>query len=43
MFQNILCATDLNNTTDIAVKKAVQLAHQFNSKVYMLNGLNDYY
>jgi len=37
MFTNILCATNLNDTSSEAVKKAVQLAHQYNSKIFMLN------
>ena len=37
MFIKILCATDLNTTSNEAVKKAVQLAHQYNSKIVMLN------
>ena len=37
MFIKILCATNLNTTSNEAVKKAVQLAHQFNSKIIMLN------
>ena len=37
MFVKILCATDLNTTSNEAVKKAVQLAHQYNSKIIMLN------
>ena len=37
MFIKILCATDLNNTSNEAMKKAVQLAHQYNSKIIMLN------
>ena len=37
MFKNILCATDLNVASNEAVKKAVQLAHQYNSKVIILN------
>ena len=37
MFIKILCATDLNVTSNEAVKKAVQLAHQYNSKIIMLN------
>ena len=37
MFIKILCATDLNATSNNAVKKAVQLAHQNNSKIIMLN------
>ncbi len=37
MFQQILCPTDLKKRTDIAVKKAVQIAHQFGSKITLLN------
>ena len=37
MFIKILCATDLNATSNEAVKKAVQFAHQYNSKIIMLN------
>ena len=37
MFKKILCATDLNSASSEAVKKAVQLAHQYNSKIIMLN------
>ena len=37
MFKKILCATDLNETSHVAVKKAVQLAHQYDAKIFMLN------
>ena len=37
MFTTILCATDLNPTSNEAIMKAVQLAHQYNSKIIMLN------
>ena len=37
MFIKILCATDLKTTSNEAVKKAVQLAHQYNSKIIILN------
>ena len=37
MFKKILCATELNDASDEAVKKAIQLAHQYGSKVIMLN------
>ena len=37
MFKKILCATDLNITSSEAVIKAVQLAHQYDSKIIMLN------
>ena len=37
MFIKILCATNLNVSSNEAVKKSVQLAHQYNSKIIMLN------
>ena len=37
MFRHILCPTDLKERAYIALKKAVQIAHQFNSKITMLN------
>lgn len=37
MFKHILCPTDLEERADMAVKKAVQLAHQFGSKITLLN------
>ena len=37
MFKTILCATDLNVSSSNAVIKAVQLAHQYDSKIIMLN------
>jgi nucleotide-binding universal stress UspA family protein len=37
MFRHILCQTDLRERAFIALKKAVQIAHQFNSKITMLN------
>ena len=37
MFRKILCATNLNETSKFAVKKAVQLAHQYGSKIILLN------
>ena len=37
MFAKILCATDLNTPSNGAVIKAVQLAHQYNSQIIMLN------
>ena len=37
MFSKILCAKDLNAGSSEAVKKAVQLAHQYNSQIIMLN------
>ena len=37
MFKHILCPTDLKERTDLAVKKAVQIAHQFGSKITLLN------
>lgn len=37
MFKHILCPTDLKDRADLAVKKAVQIAHQFGSKITLLN------
>jgi nucleotide-binding universal stress UspA family protein len=37
MFNHILCPTDLKERSDIAVIKAVQIAHQFGSKITLLN------
>ena len=37
MFNKILCATDLNKENDPAITKAVQVAHQFNSSIILLN------
>ena len=37
MFRKILCASDLSTGSNEAVKKTVQLAHQFNSTIVMLN------
>ena len=37
MFRKILCATDLNVASSEAVIKAVQLAHQYDSQIIMLN------
>jgi nucleotide-binding universal stress UspA family protein len=37
MFRHILCPTDLKERAFIALKKAVQVAHQFNSKITILN------
>jgi nucleotide-binding universal stress UspA family protein len=37
MFTHILCPTDLKERALLALKEAVQIAHQFNSKITMLN------
>ena len=37
MFTKILCATNLYTSSNEAVTKAVQLAHQYNSKIILLN------
>jgi len=37
MFKHILCPTDLNGRARLALKKAVQLAHQFGARITMLN------
>ena len=37
MFKKILCATNLSIASSEAVKKAVQLAHQYDSTIILLN------
>jgi nucleotide-binding universal stress UspA family protein len=37
VFKHILCPTDLKKRSDVAVIKAVQIAHQFGSKITLLN------
>ena len=37
MFSKILCATDLSKGNSPAITKAVQVAHQFNSSIIILN------
>ena len=37
MFNKILCATDLSKENDTAISNAVQVAHQFNSSIVILN------
>ena len=37
MFRHIMVATDLGEGTKNATKKAVQIAHQFDSKITILN------
>lgn len=37
MFRHILCPTDLKERAYIAMRKAVQIAHQFNSTITLLN------
>ena len=37
MFFHILCPTDLKERSYISLKKAVQIAHQFNARITMLN------
>jgi nucleotide-binding universal stress UspA family protein len=37
MFKHILCPTDLKARSNIATIKAVQIAHQFGSKITLLN------
>ena len=37
MFKHILCPTDLKERAELAVKKAAQIAHQFGSKITLLN------
>ena len=42
MFNHILCPTDLKERSDVAVNKAVQIAHQFGSKITLLNIHEDF-
>ena len=37
MFKLILCPTDLKDRSNMAVKKAIQIDHQFGSKITLLN------
>ena len=37
MFRHILCPTDLKERAYISLEKAVQIAHQFNARITMLN------
>ena len=37
MFKHILCPTDMQGRDKLALKKAVQIAHQFGAKITMLN------
>jgi nucleotide-binding universal stress UspA family protein len=37
MFNHILCPTDLKKRALLALKKALQIAHQFDSKITLLN------
>ena len=37
MFKHIIIASDLSLKSKIAAQKAVQIAHQFNSKIFLLN------
>ena len=37
MFKHILCPTDLKERSFVALKNAVKVAHQFDSKITMLN------
>ena len=37
MFKKIICATDMNIKANPAIKKTVQLAHQFYSDIILLN------
>ena len=37
MFKNILCPIDLNPRSKMALRKAINIAYQFNSKIFLLN------
>ena len=43
MFKNILCPIDLNPRSKMALKKAINIAHQFNSKIILLNIHEEFY
>lgn len=37
MFQHILCPVDMKDRSKLALKKAIQIAHQFGAKITLLN------
>ena len=37
MFKNILCPIDMHPRSKMALRKAIAIAHQFNSKITLLN------
>ena len=37
MFENILCPIDLKPRSRMALRRAINIAHQFNSKIFILN------
>ena len=37
MFKKILCPVDLQPRSKMALRRAINIAHQFNSKIYILN------
>lgn len=37
MFKHILCPTDMGERGHVALKKAVQIAHQFDARITLLN------
>ena len=43
MFKNILCPIDLNPRSKMALKKAINIAYQFNSKIILLNIHEEFY
>lgn len=42
MFNHILCPTDMKERSQLALKKAVQIAHQFGSKITLLNAHDEF-
>jgi nucleotide-binding universal stress UspA family protein len=42
MFTHILCPTDMKERSLLGLKKAVQIAHQFNSKITMLHVYDEF-
>lgn len=42
MFTHILCPTDMKERSSIALKKAVQIAHQFSAQITLLNAHDEF-
>lgn len=42
MFTHILCPTDMQARSQVALKKAVQIAHQFGARITLLNAHDEF-
>ena len=42
MFKNILCPIDMQPRSKMALRRAINIAHQFNSKIFILNIQEDF-